>query len=917
VSQAQSYANRQVNLETKKKTNPTKRQQETVIKELNFDSFDNFESALGKVHKGLDMVLGKQSKDLSTLINQIYHIKSFWQKKRPNVTIKTMADLVNDIKGYTESIQSQKVALERDFTSLTERNEQLQASLLSLQQEDSLKLEQESEKATQISSLITELDQAQTSNKKLHTDLLELNSEKERITQLMRDALQDTENVTDTEGSIMDMIEKAANELKHVHDKESELLEMIAQVEGANEQLKSDLEDQRVQLSMKEQEIQSLNERQQDEALEVENHYAQVEGLVQKIEEAELRMKEQANLCSTLQGQISHLNEQNNSKVRVKHEEEDMQEQWQQEREFLQQQIQELQLKCESQQSFGDSRDFLSALSCSFRENLLYLFHLLDDPELLKDNQELVFCLAKIRDDMFDMYSEESHIPSQAQMYNSPSTRTFTEKVEYFNEVENNDQREESARTTPGLNSPQIIEGIKARMNVDQKRQAKLSVELGEKIGEATGALKDEFEKHITSYKTRIEQLEQELDTKTELLHQQAAAGASECQNLPMHQEGEEVYDMSLFPEEWENQLLNIITQSALCPECEWGDMLASKEKMIRHNHKCHVRSLMERLKFDFHDEVCQLKESISTLERDLKNWTFVPEQSPLDLEGRVILQQRIIRSMHRLQVLNQLASLNGMLVKSSDVVASNISCKIGQVSSSDMTEAKVDRIIYESWCHALNEMKSISEELADVDIYHYSQQTQEEGSSRDRHSSSNTESTSRMDDALQIMKCAVRQQSKSRVINTKKLQNETTKLLERRNALSTIPRGGSFMNFSPGQPFLPGEREANLKMGQPPLKDILGPKSPTDQDIQELVKELLDHFVEDSEICQLIHTIKPCKEKHLSGSYKFGTKNIKLVILNDLLMVRIGGGFETFEQYFTKHFRLESFRLMKQMHNA
>ena len=51
---------------------------------------------------------------------------------------------------------------------------------------------------------------------------------------------------------------------------------------------------------------------------------------------------------------------------------------------------------------------------------------------------------------------------------------------------------------------------------------------------------------------------------------------------------------------------------------------------------------------------------------------------------------------------------------------------------------------------------------------------------------------------------------------------------------------------------------------------------------------------------------------KHLEGSYKFGTKIIKLVILNDLLMVRIGGGFETFEQYFTKHFRLECFRIKK-----
>ena len=112
--------------------------------------------------------------------------------------------------------------------------------------------------------------------------------------------------------------------------------------------------------------------------------------------------------------------------------------------------------------------------------------------------------------------------------------------------------------------------------------------------------------------------------------------------------------------------------------------------------------------------------------------------------------------------------------------------------------------------------------------------------------------------------------------------------------------------------PFLPGEREANLKIGQPPLREILGPKSPTESDIRELVEELLEYFSAEEDICRLIRTIKPCREKHLEGSYKFGTKNLKLVILNDLLMVRIGGGFETFEQYFTKHFRLECFRLQK-----
>ena len=141
------------------------------------------------------------------------------------------------------------------------------------------------------------------------------------------------------------------------------------------------------------------------------------------------------------------------------------------------------------------------------------------------------------------------------------------------------------------------------------------------------------------------------------------------------------------------------------------------------------------------------------------------------------------------------------------------------------MTDAKVDRIIYESWCHALNEMKSISEELADVEIYHYPNLVEKAKENRDK--SSKSERRSRMD-ALQS-NCAVHQNK----------TNTQRRVLQRRNAISTIPCGGSFMNFSPGQPFLPGEREANLKIGQPPLKDILGPKSPTDSDIEELVEEV------------------------------------------------------------------------------
>jgi len=68
----------------------------------------------------------------------------------------------------------------------------------------------------------------------------------------------------------------------------------------------------------------------------------------------------------------------------------------------------------------------------------------------------------------------------------------------------------------------------------------------------------------------------------------------------------------------------------------------------------------------------------------------------------------------------------------------------------------------------------------------------------------------------------------------------------------------------------------------------------------------------DDDKMNALITSIQPCAPQHLKGSYTFGTKNIKLVILNDLLMVRVGGGFETFEEYFCKHARLESFKLAR-----
>ena len=857
-----------------------------------------FEEAIGKVHKGLDMVLGKQNDDLTRLINQIYQIKTFWKNKRPETRINSMADLIDDIKLYTESLLTKNSLFVQQISFISKENKALQSSLKQYELKANTSKVEEKQKIAQLSNLKSELEIARATNQELQQLVNDVSGESKAAMKMLQDNFEDEEEAGCEEGSasLPGLVRYMLNKIDCMQAEQKNFDAAVAQAQELNLKLASELEEQKVLVSRKEQELKDIEKGYQEEAMEVEGHYVQVEGLVKKIEDAEQRMREQANLCTSLQGQISHLKCDHKNSIKAKNELELLQEQWKDEKQCLLEEIEGLKLESKTTKEVpGESQHFLTAVDDNFRECLLDLFELLDDPSILKESKDLVACLARIKDSMpgatFD--SEDctrrrlEFVPKP-----SPSKKTFDEKVEYFDGIE---CHSEPCSFSPTFNSPRVIEGIKARMNMEQKRQAKLSVEIGEKISEATDALKGEFQKHITSYKARIEELEQELSVKTNLLHERHAE--NECPKSPLS--SAETYDLSFFPEEWENQLLNIMTQAALCPVSEWRDMLLGKEHMIKERHACHVRGLMERLKLDFQDEAFKLKDAIASLERDLQAWNLVSDQGPLDLERRVILQQKIVGSMHRLQVLNQLASLSNTLLDSSDLVASNIYSKIGGILQTETTESDVDNLIFESWNHALNEMKRVSKELTNAKHFQSRNMSGGGGASCDQ----------------------AKPPPQRRKVESKRTVsfNKRVDTLEsqKRSATSTIPRGGSFMNFSPGLPFYPGEREANLKMGQPSLKEILGPKSPTEADIKELVEELLDYFKEEETICHLIRTIEPCREKHLEGSYRFGTRKVKLVILNDLLMVRIGGGFETFESFFTKHFRLECFRLKKEHDNC
>ena len=843
---------------------------ESVIKELNFDAKadrnSSLDVAIDKLHSGLDMVLGKQNEGMAALVRQIQHIRKFWQKRRPNVRIHTMADLVNDIKIFTESVQSQKAHYRGELSLLKKENEGLRKALEGLKERETLGAGEEERLGGQLADLAAKLESAEANEGKVLEVLNAVRQENSQAGEMLQQAL--GESVESTSAPLLQLAESMV----------AKMGSMETEIEGfraAQERLETEMEEQKKLLSQKERELQTMVDEHQSEAMEVECQYEQMEGLVKKIEEAEVRMQEQATLCSALQGQITHLKVDRENSLQAKDAMELMQEQWEDERAAFLEEIEELKLKCE----VDEPKDFLSQLSEDFRKNLLDLLELLNDPQLLRENKDLVSCLGKIRDNIFERCAQGQESAMAGDGPDTPSKRTFGEKLEYFQGVGS-----VLSSPYPAFNSPQVMEGIKARMNVEKQRQAKMSADLSRKIADATKALKAEFQKHVTGYESRIEELEDELAHKTELL-QRCSPGSRGHQ---ITQIAEETYDLSILPEEWEDALLSVLTEAALCPEQDWSDMLQGKERMIKDQHASHMESLMERLKFDFQEEVLQLNEAIEALEANLDGWQFVPDQSPLHREDRVILQQRVISSMHRLQVVRQLASLGNTLVDPSMEVSSYISSSIQNISYTETTEADVNEVLLQSWKKAVRGMKIISGRLTSSEGFPTSVSAWPLGKKPSQARSENSASTS----------AAPRRRD--------------TVAHRKRSGASVIPCG-SMMNFSPGDAFLPGEREANLKMGQPSLKEILGPKAPTTADIHGLKEELLEYFKEDDGICDLIRTIGPCREKHLEGSFKFGTRSIKLVILNDLLMVRIGGGFETFEQYFAKHYRLEVARLHKQ----
>ena len=972
----------------------------SIAKELNFGSSRSrsYESAIVKVHKGLDLVLGKQSMEVAALMNQVCDMRDFWQRVRPEATIETTSDLIEDIKRHTEFLRTNQakelekmaemVATNEEQLSRHEqvcreheekmrvafsKDEELLLSKLREAERENKDIFEQKERLTQehldAVSMLTPLIISQTlyldkpEEELTLADLTQYAKEKiealenhnHTLMELEADLHQLQEANADAAVSIRDLLGEgqASSNDESLPDLVGELCEKMATIEcekenllESNQSLAEDLEEQSNLVRAKEEELVRLQEVNQTVTVELESNLAGMDHLVQNIELHEKRMLEQASLCSELQGQVTHLRvEQENSK-QARDAMKLLQEQWEDERAALLEEVECLKVMASRQRDDSDDNggveeegpgdggskpsqasqaDLLSTLNDDFRRNLLDLLQLLNDPELLQANEPLVACLGKIRDNLFDIYgSGEENTSNDA----TPSKQSFGQKLKYFQSwrdgsgVSSPNPFGDDQLASQGFSSPQVLEGIKARMSVEQKRQENFNLELGERISEATVALKDEFQRHISSYTSRIDALEEELAAKNRMLWElEHPEDGTPNPNSPLAAlAGQATYDLSFFPEEWENELMSVLTEAALCPLEEWSQMLSSKEHMMREHRACHVRTLLDRLSFDFQDEQAKLFDLISELERDLglDQWTEVSKQSPMDSERRVILQQAIISSLHRMQVLRQLALLNDDLAHPLEEIWNHIARHMEGISQQH-AEQDVNRIIHQSWLRALGGMKAVSQEMVCASSKAFRIHSKEIkgvlGGPGSRPSSGeggrNHSNGSKLikPSLLRSGSDASNASSRRRAAAT---SADVRQVSQKRSQSCVIPQSSSLMNFSPGMPFLPGEREANLKMGQPPLREVLGPKSPTDADIRDLVSELLDYFKEEADICDLIRTIEPCSERHLQGSYRFGTKNIKLVILNDLLMVRIGGGFETFEQYFTKHFRLECFRLQK-----
>ena len=669
--------------------------------------------------------------------------------------------------------------------------------------------------------------------------------------------------------------EKAdAEDALRVRTKESS--KTICDLKNANAELEATLKAERDLMASTEADLKSIAEMKSKEADEMNKQCAQMSTLVTKIEEAESRVIAQAQMCHRLQDQIRQhqaaKSEYEGLEARLQSEQLDRERERASFEEALKERedtITQLRLEMVPARKKRGLRERSTNVDDGDGERGAF-----ETPDKGK---------AKLR-----LLPEEGPFSEEE----SPSKQSFHKKLEYFAECEG------SRTPLSACKSPSLLAGLEARATMEAKRNLKIGMELKDKISEATLVLKEEFEKHTEKYKQRILQLEEALEAKDFECSMNAGT------EPPNMQPGAGVDTMglaSLFPEHWEEDLIDLMPSI----QEDAAESLQTFHASMQEALGCQGSRSMEGLQLQFQGKLSNLQALMAAFEEEvLGKWKGLAESSPLDFEVRAGLQNSMLCQLHELEAMRHAASFNDRIRRSSHDMLCYISNELraAPACESDPFERKMDAIVFGSWERVLDEIRGMHDEL------------QRNGMSMpgpavaDQKEQTGLPPGESGDETAVPRRVSMRSTSSVHSIISARSDDFIRKNGQYRSY------NNNFMGFSPGRPFLPGEREANLRLNEPPLREQYNKaKSPTNEDIRELVNELMEYYGgDDDKMNALITSIQPCAPQHLKGSYTFGTKNIKLVILNDLLMVRVGGGFETFEEYFCKHARLESFKLAR-----
>lgn len=766
--------------------------QDRVSRELSFLSSvpkakgAEYDSALQQLHDGLDNVILKQNEELAVWVQHFADIQKYWGQRRPHAKVSTIEDFGADLKVFTESICSNMQSAEKKLAEAVEEKETLKQCIAA----------ENARQSSRESNYVREITASESEKSKLATKVEALSREKAQLQEKVAEVVEKEAAISEllvafgsnvSEGNGPEQLERCREKFEYMQHRTNSLEMLVEDLKASNLDLISRLSSEKKSWESKQCDLVKAMQAKDDQTGEI---LAQYDELLEKVQEAEQRLLTQSKSCSSLQEQISKFHSMRASakdnKEKVKHLEDELQTQ-----------------------------------KMCYEEKL----------------QEQEYTISTLKD---QISVEQGHA------LHSPSNRTFVQKVEYFNDFGLGNVSQPGSPTSD-CGSPSLVKGLAARASLEKRRHVKLGLEFKEQISEATFVLKNEFETRMERYKSRISELESELEAKTSLL---STKGDSSEQALNVDQ----VHSVSFFPEEWEKQLVCMCTGTEGQPASKFLDV---SDKMAASLHT-QSQNATHRLDQQVRRTLDHLNSLIQTFEEDvLGQWTDTSPQDPIQSEKRTSLQIEMVACIHKMQVMLQAASLAREVQNSSSGLLSHISCQMAKIETeegelaSQGKDAKINQALYESWEHVLREARTFSAYFSELDVLNGHQWERSLSAILPQKHTCEASITSNRETAdpnPRLSEGLGRRVLRDKNQSTAKDLETCTKPISigpisdspwrPRKSYNTM-ENNKFMIFSPGRPFHPGERAANLQLGQPSLKDILGPKSPSHDDIKELVEEV------------------------------------------------------------------------------